>query len=123
MSGLSFILLGAANQVELLYIWDRATVEAKAIIALLFVFSIAAWFVMMSKALQMRKARKLNALFGEEFTSQKLVLEMYDRKLEVNGCPLYVVYQAGCSQLDARLRGPSGERAKQHLSLKNMEHI
>src|ERR1700761_8537249 len=123
MSGLSFILLGAANQVELLYIWDRATVEAKAIIALLFVFSIAAWFVMMSKAIQMRRARKLNSLFAEEFTAQKEVLGMFDRKLEVNGCPLYVVYQAGCLQLDSRLRAPGGERSKTHLSLKNMEHI
>ena len=73
---------------ELLYIWDRATVEAKAIIALLFVFSIAAWFVMMSKVIQMRRARKLNLFFGEEFTAQKTVLEMYDRKLQVEGSAL-----------------------------------
>ena len=124
MSGISFTLIGAAsNQTELLYIWDRATIEAKAIIALLFVFSIAAWFVMMSKIVQMRRARKLNLFFGEEFTAQKTVLEMFDRKLQVDGCPLYAVYQAGCVQLDARLRGPSGERAKQEISLKNMEHI
>ena len=124
MSGLPFTLIGAAsNQGELLYIWDKATLEAKAIIALLFVFSIAAWFVMMSKVIQMRRARKLNALFGAEFTSQKAVLELFDRKLNVEGCPLYAVYQAGCVQLDARLRGPSGERAKQQISLKNMEHI
>jgi biopolymer transport protein ExbB/TolQ len=124
MSGIPFTLIGAAsNQGELLYIWDRATIEAKAIIALLFVFSIAAWFVMMSKVIQMRRARKLNALFGQEFTSQKVVLEMFDRKLQVDGCPLYAVYQAGCVALDARLRGPSGERAKQNISLKNMEHI
>src|SRR5512147_646386 len=124
MSGLSYALIGAAsNQTELLYIWDRATLEAKAIIALLFVFSIAAWFVMMSKVIQMRRARKLNHFFGEEFTAQKTVLEMFDRKLQVEGCPLYAVYQAGCVQLDARLRGPSGERAKQQVSLKNMEHI
>jgi len=124
MSGLPFTLVGAAtNQAELIYIWDRATVEAKAIIALLFVFSIAAWFVMMSKAVQMHRARKLNSLFGQEFTSQKVVLELFDRKIDVQGCPLYVVYQAGCVQLDARLRGPTGERAKQHISLKNMEHI
>jgi len=71
----------------------------------------------------MRRARKLNALFAEEFTAQKTVLEMFDRKLEVNGCPLYAVYQAGCLQLDARLRGPTGERAKQQVTLKNMEHI
>ena len=89
MSGIPFTLIGAAsNQTELLYIWDRATIEAKAIIALLFVFSIAAWFVMMSKIIQMRRARKLNSLFGQEFTSQKAVLEMFDRKLEVEGLSL-----------------------------------
>src|ERR1700744_1200331 len=110
MSGLPFALIGAAeNQSELIYIWQKATVEAKAIIFLLFVFSIAAWFVMLTKAVQMRRARKLNQYFGEEFTSQKNVLDMFDRKLQVDGCPLYAVYQAGCIQLDARLRGPSGE--------------
>jgi biopolymer transport protein TolQ len=113
----------AANQPELLYIWDRATWEAKTIIALLFVFSIAAWSVMISKALQMNRARKLNELFGKEFTAQKKVLDIFDRNLEVSGCPLYVVYKAGCSQLDSRLRGATGERDKPHLSLKNMEHI
>jgi biopolymer transport protein TolQ len=123
MSGLSFTLIGAANQAELLYIWDRATLEAKAIIALLFFFSIAAWSVMISKAIQMNRAQKLNTLFNQEFTAQPNVLDIFDRKIEVNGCPLYAVYQAGCSQLDARLRGSSAERAKRHLSLKNMEHI
>jgi biopolymer transport protein ExbB/TolQ len=124
MSGLPFALIGAAtSQTELLYIWARATVEAKAIIVLLFLFSIAAWFVMLSKIIQMRRARKLNRFFGEEFSAQKAVLDMFDRKLQVEGCPLYAVYQAGCLQLDARLRGPTGERAKQNISLKNMEHI
>jgi biopolymer transport protein ExbB/TolQ len=108
---------------ELVYVWDKARPEAKAIIVCLFIFSILAWFVMVSKAIQMRRARKLNLYFGEEFTSQKAVLEMFDRKLQVEGCPLYAVYQAGCVQLDARLRGPSGERAKQQITLKNMEHI
>ena len=124
MSGLPFAFIGAAaNQSELLYIWDKATIEAKAIIALLFFFSIAVWWTMLFKIIQMRRARKLNAYFGQEFTAQKSVLEMFDRKLQVDGCPLYAVYQAGCVQLDSRLRGPSGERAKQQISLKNMEHI
>ena len=124
MSGLSIAFIGAATkQVELLYVWDQARPEAKVIIVLLFISSIAVWWMMIFKVIQMRRARKLNALFGEEFTSQKAVLEMFDRKLEVSGCPLYAVYQAGCLQLDARLRGPTGERAKQQVSLKNMEHI
>jgi biopolymer transport protein ExbB/TolQ len=124
MSGLPFAIIAAAsNQAELVYIWQQATIEAKIIIAILFVSSIAVWFVMVTKVVTMSRARKLNRYFGEEFTAQKSVLEMYDRKLEVNGCPLYAVYQSGCTQLDGRLRGPGGERAQQNISLKNMEHI
>ena len=131
MSGLPFALIAAATSnasatdkpVEMLYVLDHARPEALVIIVLLFISSIAVWWMMVFKVIQMRRARKLNALFGEEFTSQKTVLEMFDRKLQVEGCPLYAVYQAGCVQLDARLRGPTGERAKQQISLKNMEHI
>ena len=68
---------------------------------------------MVSKAIQMHRARKLNQYFGEEFRAQKTVLEIFDRKLQVEGCPLYAVYQAGCVNLDARLRGPAGERLQQ----------
>ena len=113
----------ASNKWELTYIWEQATVEAQIIIFFLFAFSIIAWTVMVSKALQMQRARKLNYFFGEEFRAQKTVLEIFDRKLEVEGCPLYAVYQAGCVNLDARLRGPAGERIKQRVSLKHMEHV
>jgi biopolymer transport protein TolQ len=124
MNVLSFSFVGAASdQAELLYIWDRATPEAKVIIAFLIVFSILAWWMMIYKAVQMHRAKKLNFYFGQEFRAQKTVLELFDRKLQVDGCPLYAVYQAGCVQLDQRLRGPGGERAKQQVSLKNMEHI
>ena len=124
MSGLSIALIAAATkEMEWLYVWNLARPEAKVIIGLLFLSSIAVWWMMIFKIIQMRRARKLNSLFAEEFTAQKAVLEMFDRKLEVNGCPLYAVYQSGCLQLDARLRGPTGERAKQQVSLKNMEHI
>ncbi len=124
INGYFSVVVGAAsNQAELIYVWTQATPEAKAIIVCLVVFSILAWSVMVSKALQMRRARKLNYYFEQEFRSQKSVLELFDRKLQVEGCPLYEVYQAGCVQLDARLRGPGGERRKQEVSLKNMEHV
>jgi biopolymer transport protein ExbB/TolQ len=123
-SGLSFVVVGAAsNQAELLYIWRQATPEGKAVIACLLVFSVIAWTVMASKALQMRRARKLNHYFHEEFRSQSSVLDLFDRKLQVEGCPLYEVYETGCAQLDTRLRGPGGERSKQRVTLKNMEHV
>ncbi len=109
-------------QVELLYVWQLARPEAKAIIVCLFFLSIIVWTVMVMKVSQMRRARKLNTFFGEEFRNQKGVLDIFNRKLPVEGCPLYAVYQVGCTQLDARLRGP-GETRKTQVTLKNMEHV
>jgi hypothetical protein len=118
------IVVGAAfHQAELIYVWTQATLIAKAIIVCLIFFSIVVWSTMVSKAVQMRRARKLNHYFNEEFRAQKSVLDIFDRKLQVEGCPLYSVYQTGCVQLDARLHGPGGERRKQSVTLKNMEHV
>src|ERR1041384_7367583 len=91
---------------DLLYVWDHATPEGKAIIVVLIVFSIFAWSVMAAKAMQMRRAKKLNQYFEAEFRGQKHVLDVFDRKLQVSDCPLFVVYQEGCRELDARLRTP-----------------
>ncbi|HEU5396413.1 MAG TPA: MotA/TolQ/ExbB proton channel family protein [Verrucomicrobiae bacterium] len=124
MYGLFSVVVGAASShSELLYVWDKATIEAKAIIVFLFIFSIIAWSVMGYKSLQMNRAGKLNYYFEQEFNAQKSVMEIFDRKLQVEGCPLYAVYKTGCSQLDTRLVGPGGERRKQTVSLKNMEHV
>jgi len=108
---------------ELPYIWGQATWEAKAIIFCLLAFSIVAWSVMISKALQMRRAGKLNIYFNSEFRSQSNVLGMFDRRLEVNGCPLFMVYKAGSVELDARLRTAGSEGRKRFVSLKGMEHV
>jgi hypothetical protein len=59
------------GQNRLLFVWERATPEAKAIIVVLAVFSIFAWSIMASKAMQMRRAKKLNRLFDSEFRRQK----------------------------------------------------
>ena len=124
INGYVCIVVGAAsNQAELIYVWTQATPEAKVIIACLGVFSIIAWTTMVYKSVQMRRARKLNHYFNEEFRAQKTVLDIFDRKLQVEGCPLYAVYQTGCVQLDARLRGPGGERRRPSVTLKNMEHV
>ena len=107
---------------ELLYIWDRATVEGKVVIFCLLILSIVAWFVMISKALQMRAAKKLNQYFASEFHSQKNVLGIFDRRLRVDGCPLFMVYQAGSIELDARLKNPDNSR-KRLVSIKGIEHV
>ena len=122
-----FAAIGAAAtpapQSQMGYIWERATPEAKIIIVLLMVFSIFAWSVMVSKALQMRRAKKLNQLFDAEFRAQQTVLGIYDRRIQVEGCPLFTVYQDGCVEADARLKTADGQGRKPNLSLKSMEHV
>ena len=108
---------------ELLYVWHNATGEGKSIIIVLILFSIFAWSVMAQKALQMRRAKRLNLFFEAEFRSQKHVLDVYDRKLQVPDCPLFVVYQEGCRELDARLRATGSTTRKRYVSLKGMEHV
>jgi len=111
------------QQSELLYIWEHATPEGKGVIFVLLVFSIFAWSVMVAKALQMHRAKRLNRYFGTEYRTQPTVLALYDRRLNVTDCPLFVVYQEGCKELDARLRNLVGEGRKRFVSLKSMEHV
>jgi biopolymer transport protein ExbB/TolQ len=113
----------STNEAELLYVWRQATPEAKVIIVCLVVFSIVAWTVMIGKALQMRRAKKLNHFFDTEFRTQKAVLDVFDRRVQADGCPLFMVYQAGSLELDTRLKNSDGNSRKKYVSLKGMEHV
>jgi biopolymer transport protein TolQ len=77
---------------------------------------------MFAKGFQMRKAKRLNHFFNAEYRTQKNVLEVFDRRVQADGCPLFEVYQAGSLELDARLKTPEGAR-KKFISLKGMEHV
>lgn len=111
-----------AGTAELVYVWRQATPEAKVIIICLACFSVVAWSVMVQKAVQMHRANKLNRYFNTEFRTQKNVLDIFDRRVQAEGCPLFVVYKAGSLELDARLKNPEGGR-KRFVSLKGMEHV
>ncbi len=123
MSAPLHFFANAASQSEILYIISRATIEGKVIIAVLAVFSVFAWSVMASKAWQMRQAKKLNQYFDTEFRGQQNVLGIFDRRVQVEGCPLFTVYQAGCLELDTRLKTATGDGRKKFVSLKSMEHV
>jgi biopolymer transport protein ExbB/TolQ len=108
---------------ELHYVWRQATPEGKAVIFCLLIFSIVAWSVMIAKTVQMRRAKKLNRFFDAEYRTQKNVLDVFDRRVQADGCPLFMVYQAGSLELDARLKNPDGNGRKKYVSLKGMEHV
>ncbi len=124
-----FFLIAAAaaapvkpGDVELAWIWKQSTLEAKVIIIFLLAFSIFSWSVMVAKAVQMRRAKRLNRLFDSEFRKQKGVLDVFDRGVSVDDCPLFVVYREGCTEVAKRLKSADGSR-KANISIKSMEHV
>jgi biopolymer transport protein TolQ len=110
-------------EARLSYIWGNAPIEGQIIIVALVIFSIFAWSVMVSKALQMSRAKKLNRQFDREFRSQKNVLTIYQRKVDVEGCPLFSVYKEGAREMETRLKPPGSSEPRTLLTLKSMEHI
>ena len=108
---------------DLPFIWHNATGEGKTIIFILGVFSVFAWTVMGAKASQMRRAKRLNSHFSREFRAQPETLGIYDRKLQVDGCPLFEVYQEGCNEISQRLKAGSAAERRSNLSIKSMEHV
>ena len=118
-----FFATSGLGESNLLYVLKEATPEGKVIIAVLVVFSMFAWSVMISKFLSMRRAKRLNNFFTAEFRSQPTVLGVYERRVQVDGCPLFGVYQEGCVELAARLKLASVEGTRKFISLKAMEHV
>src|SRR5262245_196560 len=123
MNALGILAVANSNEAELFYIWRQATPEGKAVIVCLVIFSIIAWTVMIGKAIQMRRAKRLNKFFDKEFRTQQNVLDVFDRRVQADGCPLFMVYQAGSLELDQRLKNAEGKGRKQIVSLKGMEHV
>jgi len=110
-----------SDQTNLQYVLSHTTPEARAILVVLALFSVFAWYMMIFKGMQMRRAKKLNLYFDSEFRAQKNVLAIFERKLEVSGCPFFAVYQKGCVELDARLKSAAGSPRPPSLTLKSME--
>ncbi len=123
MTAPMFLMAAEVRQHELYYIWQTATIEAKIIILFLAVLSIFAWSVMAAKAAQMRRAKKLNLVFTTEFRGQKAVLDIFDRRVQVDGCPLFAVYLEGCRELVGRQKSAAKQGPASMISLKSMEHV
>lgn len=105
------------------YAWTEATIEGKIIIIILIFFSMFAWSIMAAKALQIRRAKRLNTYFDSEFRLQKSFLTIYDRQIHVEGCPLYAVYQQSGVDLDRMLHRGEEKQQRKHVSLKSIEHV
>lgn len=112
-------VLGASN---LWFVWQQATIEGKSIIIALIVFSMLAWTVMITKATQFNRAKRLNHYFDSEFRRQRHIMAIFNRKVDVEGCPLFSVYQNGCQELESHLQTSEGG-TREGIPSKSMEQV
>lgn len=107
----------------LAYAWTESTIEGKIIIVVLVFLSMFAWSVMAAKALQIRRANRLNEFFDAEFRAQERFFSIFDRRVDVEGCPLFSVYQQGCQDLDKMMNRGDKEEELHHVPVKSIEHV
>lgn len=83
---------------------SHATLEGKITIAVLLVFSLVSWTVIINKFRQLAKAKKRNSLFLEYYSKTKSPLVIFNkgRIKQFQGSPMYDLYYGGCEELKAQ---------------------
>jgi biopolymer transport protein ExbB/TolQ len=80
---------------------SHATLEGKITIAVLLVFSLVSWTVIINKFRQLAKAKKRNANFLGFYSKAKGPLVIFSKGpiTQLQGSPMYELYYGGCEEL------------------------
>ncbi|MEO8207255.1 MAG: MotA/TolQ/ExbB proton channel family protein [Chthoniobacterales bacterium] len=89
----------------LVYVFTHAPPEGKIIILTLFIASVFSWSVMVTKMRVLAFAKKQSERFLTLFHRDRQPLTLYEEGRELDGSPLYDIYEAGCSELLFQLMG------------------
>ena len=106
-----FSVIGSAG---VWYAFANSDGMGKAIVFLLFVGSMIAWFIMIEKGLGLYRAQKLSERFAAQF-GQRHGLNCMLRDAADNPCPVARVYLSGMEQL-LEFYGVSPEEARRNLA-------
>ena len=99
------------------YAFDNSDGMGKAIIFLLFLGSMVAWFIMIEKWLVLYRAQKLSERFAFEFNNQHGMNSMLRNGMD-NPCPVAKVYISGMEQL-LEFYGQTTEEARSVIPSRN----
>jgi biopolymer transport protein TolQ len=88
---------------NMFYSFQQSNLPGKAIVLLLLAGSIYAWTVMLSKWVEVRRARMSTALFLSSYQKQPDPLDVFRRGRKFVESPLFRIYRKGCVALGAEL--------------------
>ena len=87
----------------LTFAFEKATLEGKLTISALMIVSMVSWTVIITKGLQLLKAKRMTKKFFEAYRATKDPLDVNRAGREFEGAPAYEVYAAGVEELKYHL--------------------
>lgn len=97
-------MLAAAGSHALSFAWNHLTKEGFCTILALLVVSIFSWTVIISKARQLIRARRMSKRFYEAYRATRDPLDIYRKKQEFDGAPAYELYYTGAEEAEYHLK-------------------
>jgi biopolymer transport protein TolQ len=95
---------GAAEGPGLLETFMRSGPMAKVVLAILVVFSVVSWGIIIAKAMQLRRADAHSARFLDHFHRAKRFSEVSAVAGKLHASPLVGVFQSGYAEIDAQIK-------------------
>lgn len=103
---------------------DKATPEGKTTICALLILSIFSWTVIISKARQLIRARKMGKKFFTAYRGTKDPLDITRKGEEFDGAPAYELYATGTEELNYHLKhNPVEVRGQTRISASSFENV
>jgi biopolymer transport protein ExbB/TolQ len=85
------------------FAFRESTIAGKIIVLFLFVGSIFAWTIMISKFVEVRRAKENSRRFLQAFRKEHDPVALFLRRQKFASSPLYKIYERGCLALGAEL--------------------
>src|SRR5215207_7306366 len=109
---LVLLQVGPQEGPNLLDFFAEAGPVAKLILAILALFSLASWAVMIGKAVQMRNADRQSRQFLDAFHRSSRFSEVNALAGRLHASPLVGIFQAGYAEIDSQIKHARGDRAE-----------
>jgi len=107
----------------LIFAFTESTLEGKIIIGTLFLASIFSWSVIVTKAREVKFAKRQMERFTDLLYRDRNPLRMYESDIRFEGCPHYEIYQAACSELCFQMLGSTEVDETFHARMESADKL
>jgi hypothetical protein len=104
MNSFAPMLAAGTSSHALSFAWHHLTKEGFCTIIALLIVSVFSWTVIITKARQPIRARKLSKKFFAAYRVNRDPLDLFRRKQEFDGCPAFELYFTGAEDSEYHLK-------------------